>query len=83
MATILSKKHSRHSTPSNYKSQRVDRKKHVAPILPSRFVPKLTPENEPLWSYPSATKKRKEKNKKKKKIEMEKIEGRVNFSLKC
>ena len=71
VATILRKKHSRRSTPSKYKSRRGQ--KHVAPVLPSRFVPKSTPENEPLSSYTSATKKKK----------MEKIEGRANFSLTC
>ena len=39
---------------------------------------KSTPENEPLSSYASATKKKKKKKKK-----MEKIEGLVNFSLTC
>ena len=41
----------------------------------SRFVPKSTPENEPLSSYASAIKKKKKK--------MEKIEGLANFSLTC
>ena len=80
MATILKKKHSRHSiyafqiqiTKSRYN-------KHVAPVLPSRFVPKSTPGNEPLsselcYNY-RATKKKKKK--------MEKIEGQANFSLTC
>ena len=44
-------------------------------------MPKSIPENEPLSSYASATKKEKKKKKKKKK--MEKIEGQVNFSLTC
>ena len=39
---------------------------------------KLNPENEPLLSYASATKKKKKKKKK-----MEKIEGQANFSLTC
>ena len=72
MATILRKKHSRRSTPSKYKSRKVARKSTFAPVLPSTFMPKWTPENEPLSSYASATKMKKK---------MEKIKGQVNFNL--
>ena len=69
MATILRKKHlAALCLPSTNHEESIAIAR--APVLPSRFVPKPTPENEPLSSYASATKKKKKKKKK-----MEKIEG--------